>query len=169
MAGIIYDLIDVLAEQKECYEGLVTLATYKTEAVTNKNIDLLTQVVEREEAFIGRVQLLDGRRETLLKDIALVTGMQYETITITALIEKMGKDLEVSARLTEIREGLLQQMALLKKQNDLNKQILEHSMEYVEFTVNAIKTTRLTETRANYIKPGEESVERTRSFFDQKQ
>ena len=38
MAGIIYDLVDVLAEQKACYEGLITLATYKTEAVVEKNL-----------------------------------------------------------------------------------------------------------------------------------
>ena len=36
MAGIIYDLAEVLEAQKECYEGLVVLAQYKTDAVTQK-------------------------------------------------------------------------------------------------------------------------------------
>lgn len=169
MAGIIYDLVDVLAEQKECYEGLVTLATYKTEAVVQKNIEVLTQVVEREEAFIGRVQMLDQKRETLLKDIALVTGMKYQSLTITQIIDKMGKDIEVSQKLIQLRKELKELIEKLKKQNELNKQVLEQSMEYVDFTINAIKTTQLTETQANYTRPGAAYEERARSFFDQKQ
>ena len=169
MAGIIYDLADVLTEQKECYEGLLTLATYKTQSVVEKNIEVLTQVVEREEAFIGRVQLLDQKRESLLKDIALVTGLSYEKLTITKLIEKVGQDKEMSQNLMRLRDELKGLIENLKKQNELNKKVLEQSIEFVEFTVNAIKTTQLTEVQVNYTKPGAMYEERTKSFFDQKQ
>ena len=169
MAGIIYQLVDVLTEQKECYEGLVILASYKTEAVVQKNIEVLTQVTEREEAFIGRVQYLDQKREALLKDIALVTAIPYETMTLTVLIQKMGKDLPVSKTLCTLRETLLEQIEKLKKQNDINKAVIEESMEFVMFAINAIKTTQLTETQVRYQKPGDAYEERTLSFYDKVQ
>ncbi|MBE6024481.1 MAG: flagellar protein FlgN, partial [Cellulosilyticum sp.] len=70
MAGIIYDLIDVLEEEKECYEGLNTLASYTEHAVVNKNIEFLQEVVKTEEEFTGRISNLEKKRESLMQDIA---------------------------------------------------------------------------------------------------
>lgn len=168
MAGIVYDLVNVLAEQKECYEGLHALAIYKTDAVINKDIELLGQIVQREEDFVGRLGSLDAQRESVLKDIALVTGLRYETLTLTQLVEKMGRELEVSERLVELREELLELVKQVKAQNDLNKELIEQSLEFVQFTVNAIKSTQLTEVQVNYGRPGDMQEERAVSFFDQK-
>lgn len=169
MAGIVYDLLDLLNHQKECYEGLCTLATYKTESVTNKDFEFLSQIVEKEEEFIGRLNLLDKKRESILKDIALVTGLKYEGITVTALVTKMGEDLEISQALIKVRTEILELMEKLKTQNELNKMVIETSMDYVNFTINAIKSTKMTQIPVNYGKPGEEETLQTRSLFDHKQ
>lgn len=169
MAGIVYDLLDILNHQKECYEGLCTLATYKTESVANKDLELLSQIVEKEEEFIGRLNFLDKKRESILKDIALVTGLKYEGVTVTKLISKMGEDLEISQELLKVRTDILELMEQLKSQNELNKMVIETSMEYVDFTINAIKSTKMTQIPVNYAKPGEEETLQTRSLFDQKQ
>lgn len=168
MAGIVYELLDILEQQKECYEGLLTLANYKTESVKNKELQLLTQIVEKEEEFIGRINLLDKKRESLLKDIALVTGLKYKEITLTKLVDKMGKDLDVSVALIKIRTQLLELMEQLKAQNQINKMIIEESLDYVNFTINAIKSTKMTQIPVNYGRPGEEETLQTRSLFDQR-
>lgn len=169
MAGIIYDLKDVLEEQKECYEGLCALANYKTEAVINKDVEFLTEVIEREEEFVGRLRVLDSQRESLMNDIALVTGLDYATLTLTKIIEKVGAELEVSKALVECREAILKLMDELKSQNEINKQILEQSLEFVEFTLNAIKSTQYTETSINYVKPGMSQELQSISTFDKRQ
>lgn len=169
MAGIVYDLLEILKHQQECYEGLVTLATYKTESVQNKNLELLSQIVEKEEEFIGRLNLLDKKREGMLKDIALVTGLKYEQLTLTKLMEKMGMELEISQDLLKVREEILELMEQLKAQNEMNKMILEESLDYVNFTINAIKSTKMTQIPVNYGRPGEEETLQTRSLFDKRQ
>lgn len=169
MAGIVYDLLEILEHQKECYEGLLTLANYKTESVKNKELELLTQIVEKEEEFIGRVNLLDKKRESMLKDIALVTGLKYEEITLTRLVDKMGKDLEISEALLKVRGEILELMEGLRAQNEINKMIIEESLEYVNFTINAIKSTKMTQIPVNYGRPGEEETLQTRSLFDKRQ
>ncbi|MGL4738816.1 MAG: flagellar protein FlgN [Cellulosilyticaceae bacterium] len=169
MAGIIYDLEDVLEEQRLCYEGLCTLATYKTDAVMHKDITLLAQIVEKEEAFIGRMNYLEKKRESILKDIALVTGLHYATLTVTDLVRKMGETTEISQRLLVTRAAILAHIEHLKKQNELNTQLIQESLEYVNFTVNAIQTTQLSHMPAGYGKPGQTQAVETRSFFDSKQ
>lgn len=169
MAGIIYDLVNVLEQQKECYEGLLTLATYKADAVTRKELELLTQIVQREEEFIGRVNLLDKKRETIIKDIALVTSMDYKTLTVTKLVEKLGDKIDVTEKLLELRKAILETMEQLKKQNELNSTLLKQSLEFVDFTVNALQSTQVIAPNANYGRPGEEKSLETKSFFDTKQ
>ncbi|MGL4362145.1 MAG: flagellar protein FlgN [Cellulosilyticaceae bacterium] len=169
MAGIIYELMGVLEDQKECYEGLLTLAKYKTDAIVNKDIKLLTEVMDSEEQFVGRVQQLDEKREGYLKDIALVTGLPYKGITVTMIIEKMGNSLDISQQLVELKNQLVEIIEKLKVQNDLNKQLLQQSLEFVDFTINAIKTTQLMPMNVNYGREGDTSIEGPISFFDHKQ
>ena len=169
MAGIVYDLVDILTQQKECYEGLNTLAIYKTEAVTKKSLELIMQIVDKEEEFIGRLTLLEKKREAILKDISLVTGLSFETITISNITEKIGKTQAVSITLTDLKNDLQQLIDTLKKQNELNRSILEQSLEFVEFSVNALQSVHQKGMMPNYGRPGEQIEEQHTSVFDAKQ
>ena len=168
MAGIIYDLASVLDDQRECYEGLNTLATYKTDAIVHKNLELLTEIMEREEAFIGRLGILEKRRESLLKDISLVTGLDYQEITVSKIIEKIGKELEISERLNEVKGEILKLAGALEKQNQLNQELIKESLEFVNFSVNALQSTQIG-MPASYQRPGEAEQLEAKSFFDKKQ
>lgn len=170
MAGIIYELMDVLEEEKECYEGLNTLATYTQNAVINKNIEFLQEVVKTEEEFIGRVSSLEKKRESLMQDIAIVTGLKYAGVTITSIIEKVGPDTEVGQKLTTLRDETRIQLDELKRQSNLNKQLLTDSLELVDFMVNAVGSTQGFNHVGNYNRPGEDmAIERQTSIFDKKQ
>ena len=170
MAGIIYELMDVLEEQKECYEGLNTLASYTENAVVNKNIEFLQEVVKTEEEFIGRVGILEKKRESLMEDIAIVTGMKYPNVTVTTIIEKIGPDTEVGQQLIKLRDETREQLEQLKRQSDLNKQLLTDSLELVDFMVNALGSTQGYSHVGNYNRPGEDmAIQRQQSIFDKKQ
>lgn len=169
MAGIIYDLIEVLDEQKECYEGLNTLAKYKEEAIVGKDLAFLQEVVGTEEQFIGRLQTLDGKREVLMKDIAMVTGMNFKEVTVSTIIQKIGEKSEVSQTLLALKGGIQEELATLKRQSDLNKELINHSLELVDFMINAIGSTRGYSHVGNYGKPGDDvALQRQQSLFDTK-
>ncbi len=170
MAGIIYELIDVLEEQKECYDGLKTLATYTETAVVNKNLEFLDEVVKTEEQFVGRLGVLDKKRESLMKDIAIVTGMNYNDITVTRIIDKIGAESEAGKRLALLRGEIRKLLGELRTQSELNKVLLDQSLELVDFTINAIGSTKGYSHVGNYSRPGEDmSMERQQSIFDKKQ
>lgn len=170
MAGIIYELIEVLDEQKECYEGLSTLANYKQTAVVNKNLEFIEEIVTTEEQFIGRLRVLDRKREVLMKDISIVTGMNYKDITVTAIINKIGEENEAAKKLIVLRDGIKEELDRLKRQSELNKELISHSLELVDFMINAIGSTKGYAHVGNYNKPGEEiELQRQQSLFDKKQ
>lgn len=169
MAGIIYELIEVLDEEKECYEGLATLSEYKQVAIVNKNIEFLKEVTEREEEFAGRVILLDKRREELMKDMAIVMGMKSDQITVTAIIEKLQKDNEISQKLTQLREDIKQALERVRSQNELNKQLIQDSLEILDFSITAIKEQKSGIFVGSYGRDGmNTNIEYARSEFDTK-
>ena len=170
MAGIVYELIDVLDAQIECYEGLNQLAKYKEQAIIEKNLGLLEEVTNTEEQFVGRLSILDKKREVLMKDISIVTGMNYKETTITTIANKLSAQDEVSGKLIEARDKIKDELNTLKRQSDLNTELINQSLEFVDFMINAIGGTKGYSHVGNYGKPGEEDqLQRQQSIFDQKQ
>ena len=170
MAGIIYELVEVLEQEKECYEGLDMLASYTKTAVVNKNIEFLQEVVKTEEEFIGRLSILEKRRDSLMKDIAIVTGLSHQKLTVATIIEKIGKDTEIGQKLTVLREEIRTQLDEIRVKSELNKQLLTDSLELVDFTINAIGSTKGYSHVGNYNRPGEDmTMQRQNSLFDKKQ
>lgn len=170
MAGIIYELLEVLEEQKECYEGLYTLAEYKEQALVEKQLEVLTQIVAKEEEFVGRVNLLNRKRESLVKDIGIVTGLDSKTLTVTTIIEKLGKDNPVSSQLEVLKHDLLDIMKKVKKQNTLNETLIKQSLEIIDFSVNAISAMQGFAHTGSYDQPGKGvNMQRQQSLFDKKQ
>ncbi|WP_054739639.1 flagellar protein FlgN [Cellulosilyticum ruminicola] len=170
MAGIIYEFVDVLEAQIECYEGLNQLAQYKQQAIIEKNIELLEEVTSTEEQFVGRLGILDKKREVLMKDIGIVTGMNYKEITLTTIAAKLGETNEVSGKLISLRDKIKEELTTLKRQSELNKELLNQSLEFVDFMINAIGSTKGYTHVGNYGKLGEgQMLERQQSVFDHKQ
>lgn len=170
MAGIVYELMDVLDAQVECYEGLNKLAKYKEQAIVEKNLQFLEEVTGTEEQFVGRLAMLDNKREVLMKDIAMVTGMNSKEVTLTTIAAKLSGQEEVSNKLTSLRDHIKSELTVLKRQSDLNKELLNQSLEFVDFMINAIGSTKGYVHVGNYGKPGEDQmVERQQSVFDHKQ
>ncbi|OON99219.1 MAG: hypothetical protein ATN35_00225 [Epulopiscium sp. Nele67-Bin004] len=166
MAGVVNELIEVLSNQKECYEGLYTLSTYKAKAIVEKDIDFLKEVIEREEQFVGRVSLLERKRDSLFKDIAMLTGLDYKHLTVTKLVDKMGHQLDVSKELISLRESLIIEIEKVRKHNEHVKELIEQSLEFVEFTLNAIQTTRLSGIEVNYSRAGYQNDVEVKRLFD---
>ncbi len=169
MAGIIYELIDILNYQKECFDGLYTLAQYKEQAIIQKDLELITEIVKKEEEFIGRVNNLDKKRESMLKDIAIVIRINPNKIKLSDIIEKIGKDNEAAVSLSLLREELIDKTEKLKQQNEMNSLLINQSLEFVNFTINALEGLRGHIPASGYGKPGDNMSGESKSFFDKKQ
>lgn len=168
MAGLIHELLDVLEEQKECYEGLLTLAKYKTDSIVEREMELLEEVLKREQEFIGRAARLEKNREAILKDISTVLNVRFDKLTILELISKLDKTPDEQKKLAKIREELLEIADELKEQNITNEALLRQSLEFIDFTLNALQSIN-SYSAGGYQNQGDEVGQASVSFFDRKQ
>ena len=168
MAGLIHDLIEILGEQKECYQGLLTLAQYKTDSIVNREMEFLEDVLKREQEFIGRSGRLEKNREEVLRDIANVLNLNFKELTISSLILKLDKTPDEQEQLRQVRAELLEIIEDIKQQNQTNEGLLNQSLEFIDFTLHAIQSMN-SYPSSGYQSKGDDVRQQNQSFFDTKQ
>lgn len=138
MASLIEEIITTLNSQNTHYEEILILAEEKSKIIKNQDIETLQKVTSAETAIIGKIQKLEIKREEIVKNIAIVLNQKYEELTISKIAEIINNE-DDKANLLEVKSKLKQTLETLKKKNELNKGLLQSSLDYVDFSVNVIR------------------------------
>ena len=166
MAGMVENLYKALEDQLQCYEALNVLAKQTQACLVDKNLENLKYVVKREEEFTGRVLLLDKQTKGVTRDLALVLGIRNKDFKLKEVIERC-EDNEREV-LEALRVKILKNLDSLKKQNQLNKELIERSLELVDFTMTALHSHKESQP-IGYEYMGETQTRETTNYFDKKQ
>lgn len=150
LASLMENLIDVLNRQYEEYEELLKLSEAKTDIIIKGDVPALSEMTEKEQEAVERVNLYDKKREEIMKDIANVINKDYNTLKLTNLIEMLPQRPEEQQKLTEVRDKLKDIALAMKKVNERNGILLKNSLEMVEFDLNLIREMRKAPETANY-------------------
>ena len=140
MAGMITQLIGVMKEQVERHTELHGLSVEEKDAIVKNDIDELQKLVNLKNMVISQNNRLEKQRMSLTSDIAEVMGLPDKDLTFSQLIEIMaGKPEE--AELREVGVSLKDIVEKLKEANDLNRELLESAIDFVEYSLNALRST----------------------------
>ncbi len=167
MAGLIQQLLENLSEQIAFYGKLLAFSQEKKTVIIKNDVSGLQRVTSDENVIIGRLQKLDKGRESLMMDMADVLGIDKKTMTLTVLIEKLKSQKEAEP-LSELRENLIALTAELKQINDQNKELIDSSIDYINFSMNLLQGT-IGGNSSYYDSRGQEINAGNRGFFDAKQ
>ena len=118
MASLMEELLDVLGKEEKQYQELITLATEKTDAVVQGNIEHLTDVTTREQDAASVLLNLSNKRNRVLTDMATVLGQSPEEMTITKMIGYLNKQPKEQEALTRQRDRLLEAGADVGRDDD---------------------------------------------------
>lgn len=164
MAGMIDDFIMLLKRQAEDFSDLASLSAEKKDAIINNDIEHLQKITDLENTLVGRNQKTERRRMELLNDIAMVLNEKADTMTLSRLSELM-ENQPGHAELVEAAGELRNAAEKLKALNEQNRQLIEHSLEYVDFSMNLVRSMS---QPAYYTSNGNE-MSGGNPFFDAKQ
>jgi len=151
MASLIDELIHTLEKENAAYQELQKLSVKKTDIIVEGNIQALNDIVEQEQILMtDKVWPLEKKRQECTKDIAMVINRKVEDLTLTKLADLMVGQPETQKRLREIRDRLHDTMKHMTQVNDMNKVLLQESLELVEFDINLFNGMRQAPLTANY-------------------
>ena len=152
MASLMENLIEVLGQESEEYEGLLALSQKKMRIIASANLEDLQRITDDEQEVVGRINRLEKKRIEVTADIANVLNRDVESLKLSKLVELMAARPEEQAKLAQARDGLQNAVQELRRINEQNKDLLESALGMVEFELNLLQATKTAPETANYTK-----------------
>lgn len=158
-------LIDVLEQLREAHEQLIALGTQKKEALISNKVDQLIQVMNQESKMSRHIEQLDERRLQAAYEFLQERGIKSKlNLNITEL-SRLVFDVEDKQRLLHIQKNLADTLVELKKLNELNQQLIQQALSYIDFSIESM--SYYAESEAVYQRPADKSTSTVRAgLFD---
>lgn len=150
MASLMENLIDILNEQYEAYSVLVDLSRKKTPIIVSGSLEELQAITDEEQNAVNAVNAVDRKRLEIMADIANVLNQNDKTLKLSDLVTLINTRPEEQAKLEEARKKLIAVGKDLKTVNERNKELLENSLEMIDFDLNLIQAMKQAPQMANY-------------------
>ena len=152
MASLMEDLIATLREEGDLYESLLGLSSQKTSVIVTGDLKELSRITDEEQGTVAKIAALEKKRQTSMKDIANVLNMDVRSLKLTDLVGMLDKRPEEQRQLAEERDRLKLVADNVKRVNGQNQELLQSSLEMVQFEMNILQTARRAPETANYTK-----------------
>ncbi|MCR5249155.1 MAG: flagellar protein FlgN [Lachnospiraceae bacterium] len=150
MASLMESIIEVLEKENAEYGKLIALSEEKTPVIIRGDLEKLNAITEKEQEIVGGIQQMEKQRIQIMNDIAEVTNRKGEELKLTDLITMMEKRPAEQKRLREIHDALKQTMDHIKRVNEQNRELLQSSLEMVQFEMNLLQSLKTAPETADY-------------------
>ncbi|MGN0305290.1 MAG: flagellar protein FlgN [Lachnospiraceae bacterium] len=152
MASLMENLISVLREESIEYGKLLELSMKKTPVIVAGDLESLQHITDEEQDIVAKLNRLDARREEVTGDIANVLNKDVRTLKLADIIDMLGQRPVEQNQLAEAHDELKLMVEQMARVNRQNQELIQQSLEMVEFDLNLIHSLRSAPQTANYNK-----------------
>ena len=152
MASLMENLINVLEEEGKAYEELLELSMKKTPIIVGGDLDGLQKITDEEQMVVARINRLDAKREEVTKDIANVLNKDVTKLKLADIIQMLSQRPEEQKQLASAHDKLKEVVGQMVRINEQNRDLIQSSLEMVEFDLNLIQSMKAAPQTANYTK-----------------
>lgn len=152
MASLMENLIQVLEQESEEYEGLLSLSQKKTPIIVSSDLEKLQKITDDEQVIVSRINQLEKKRTEVVADIANVLNRDVDTLKLVNLIEMLAARPVEQAKLAGAHDSLQKSVYGLKRVNEQNRELLTNALEMIEFEMNLLQASKAAPETANYNK-----------------
>ncbi len=150
MASLMENLLDVLSNECTEYEALLRLSRAKTPVLIAGNIEELEKITEDEQRVVDRISALDKKRAEVTNDIANVMNKDAQSLKLTSIIQMLAQRPEEQKKLTAVYDRLKGVVREMVRINEHNRDLINDSLEMVDFNLNVLQAMRSAPLAADY-------------------
>ena len=172
MASLMENLISVLEEEGKAYEELLELSLKKTPVIIGGDLENLQKITDDEQIIVAKINRLDAKREEVTKDIANVLNKDVTKLKLVDIINLLSQRPVEQKLLAAAHDKLKEVVGQMTRINEQNRDLIQRSLEMVEFDLNLIQSMKSAPQTANYTKGAYSSgafMGRNSGGFDAKQ
>ena len=150
MASLMEVLIDVLEQENQEYEKLLSLSMRKTSVIVSEDLTELTRITDEEQIIVGRINRLDHQRNEAVNDIADVLNKDVDKLKIVDLIRMLAARPEEQEKLAIVFDKLRESVRSVKRVNEQNRELIKDALELIQFDMNVPQAMNKAPESANY-------------------
>ncbi len=143
MASLMEELITTLEKENEIYTNLLPVQEKKKKTIIVNDLKTLQEITKEEQEVIQQIGDLERKRQEVLSNIGMVLNRDPNTLDLPALIKLLEKQPEEKKRLSVVYDSLKKTVHRLVDINNLNKSLIEESLEMIEFNINFMQSTQM--------------------------
>jgi len=155
-------LIHAMNDLTATHKDLLRLSKRKTEALTNNKLDEFQALLLEEQKLIRQLEKQEQQRQEAAEAWNQEQSDEAASLTITEILDRLdGEEQKMAA---DAAAALTDTMTELKRQEQLNKALLEESMKFVQLSMELVNPS------INSMNYGTASSDKmsNRSLFDSK-
>ena len=150
MASLMENLIEVLNAECSEYEGLLKLSQEKKSFIVKGDLENIQRITDEEQEWVGRLNRLEKQRVEVTTDIANVLNKDVTTLKLTNLIQLLNARPAEQQMLADVVDRLQRIVRQMQIANEQNRELIQHSLELVEFDLNLLQSMKTAPQTANY-------------------
>ena len=130
------NIIKELDKLIQLHRNLSELALKKTETIKCNDIETLNKLLQSEQKYIKAIDQIEKIRQTEVEKLLQTKDIEEENLfqELLSIVSTSEKK-----RLIEQREQLLQVIHELKERNQLNQQLIYHSLQYINISFDMLR------------------------------
>ncbi len=163
MEALSVRLIEILEEENRVYSDILDISRRKTRIIVDGKVDQLDRLTRTEQQMVIGIGRLEKEREGIIRQLAGHMGVERKDINIDMLRDRLRGGLK--DRLSKAKDEIGKTLDELKKVNELNSQLIQKSLEYIDFSINLIAGDA---SRSTYSGGKGKDRKEGISFFDHK-
>ena len=137
------ELITTLEKENEIYTKLLPVQEKKKQIIIVNDLKTLQEITNEEQEVIQKIGALERKRQQIITNMGMVLNRAPENLDLPALIKLLEKQPEEQKRLSVVYDSLKKTVKRLVDINNLNKALIEESLEMIEFNINFMQSTQM--------------------------
>ncbi|MFB5266730.1 flagellar protein FlgN [Paenibacillus enshidis] len=158
-------LLGTLERLNEAHLQLIELGLEKKEALIRNQVDHLIAVMTRESRMSKRIEQLEQERVENVHLFLQERGIKSRLNLTIRELSRLVFEQEEKQRLLQIQSALGSTLKQLKELNDLNQQLIQQAISYIDFSIESM--SYYSESEVTYTHPAEKQASGgRRGLFD---
>jgi len=147
----------------ELHQQLINISEQKTDLIKEGKVEKLQEKILQERKLVLQLEQYEKERQALVESWFISKDLTTEDMTISSILLNLESEKQQN-KLASVTTELTEAITDLKRSEQLNRELLEQSMQFVQMSLHLLSPTL---EQMNY---GEKDakVDRGRSVFDSK-
>ncbi len=158
-------IIEILQKEQTYYRDLLELSNKKKSIIIEGKIPDLEKIIKIEQNMIFDLGQLEKHREEELQKLCEIMKLNPKS-TVTELSSLLPEQL--AKQLKKLQQEMGSTIKALQNANDVNGQLIQQSLEYIEYTVNMVTSSGPANSLYEDLQTTGKNIDNKKRLFDTK-